>query len=73
MAKYNKQYIVVKSQYVPHILQYTAIRFWHIVTALQKWEATYLMLWVEIREKTIYIRILLLQPKSASSIENDKI
>ena len=73
MAKYNKQYIVVKSQYVPHILQYTAIRFGHIVTALQKWEATYLMLWVEIREKTIYIRILLLQPKSASSIENDKI
>ena len=34
MAKYYKQYIVVKSQYVPHILQYIAIRFWHIVTAL---------------------------------------
>ena len=34
MTKYNKQYIVVKSQYVPHVLQYIAIRFWHIVTAL---------------------------------------
>ena len=34
MIKYNKQYIVVKSQYVPHILQYIAIHFWHIVTAL---------------------------------------
>ena len=35
MTKYNKQYIVVKLQYVPHILQYIAIRFWHIVTALE--------------------------------------
>ena len=34
MTKYNKQYIVVKSQYVLHILQLIAIRFWHIVTAL---------------------------------------
>ena len=34
MTKYIKQYIVVKLQYVPHILQYIAIRFWHIVTAL---------------------------------------
>ena len=34
MTKYNKQYIVVKSQYVPHTLQYIAIPFWHIVTAL---------------------------------------
>ena len=34
MTKYNKQYIVVRSQYVPLILQYIAIRFWHIVTAL---------------------------------------
>ena len=34
MTKYNKQFIVVKSQYVPHVLQYIAIRFWHIVTAL---------------------------------------
>ena len=34
MTKYIKQYIVVKLQYVPHILQYIAICFWHIVTAL---------------------------------------
>ena len=34
MTKCNKQYIVVKSQYVHHILQYIAIHFWHIVTAL---------------------------------------
>ena len=34
MTKCNKQYIVVKWQYVIHILQYIAIRFWHIVTAL---------------------------------------
>ena len=34
MTKYNKQYIVVKLQYVLNILQYIAIRFWHIVTAL---------------------------------------
>ena len=34
MTKCNKQYIVVKSQYVLHILQYIAICFWHIVTAL---------------------------------------
>ena len=34
MTKCYKQYIVVKSQYVSHILQYIAIRFWHIVTAL---------------------------------------
>ena len=34
MTKCNKQYIVVKSQYVLHILQCIAIHFWHIVTAL---------------------------------------
>ena len=34
MTKCNKQYIVVKSQYVLHILQYIAIHFWHIVIAL---------------------------------------
>ena len=34
MTKSNKQYIVVKSQYVLHILQYLAILFWHIITAL---------------------------------------
>ena len=33
LKKYNKQYIVVESQYILHILQYIAIRFWHIVTA----------------------------------------
>ena len=42
MTKYNKQYIVVKSQYVPHILQYIAICFYHIVTALRElhWGST---------------------------------
>ena len=35
MTKYIKQYIVVKSQYVPHILQYIEIRFRRIVTALK--------------------------------------
>ena len=35
MAISNKQYIVVKSQYVLPILQYIAIRFWRIVTALE--------------------------------------
>ena len=34
MTKCNKQYIVVKSQYVLHILQYIANTFWHIFTAL---------------------------------------
>ena len=34
MTECNEQYIVVKSQYVLHILQYIAIHFWHIVTAL---------------------------------------
>ena len=34
MTKCNKKYIVVISQYILHILQYIAIRFWHIVTIL---------------------------------------
>ena len=33
MNKCNKQYIVVKSQYVLHILQFIPICFWQIVTA----------------------------------------
>ena len=34
MTKCNKRYIVVKSQCVLHILQFIAIWFWHIVTAV---------------------------------------
>ena len=46
MTKYYKQYIEVKSQFVPHILQYIAIRFWHIVTALQLAYSLKMKLWL---------------------------